>query len=139
MIYGRPIQIVGAGPWYTRFQTPQDQSNTDAGFTIQNTANGTTVKNFAFFGNYIIRNDGPGKVFDLNGVSGDTIDNIWVEHTVCMYWGVNTDNMKITNSCPVPGCVPTAPSPAPSCPPKTYTNSSRNKMGKPASISVSDG
>jgi hypothetical protein len=98
LIYGRPIQVVGAGPWYTRFQTPQDQSNTDAGFTIQNTANGTTVKNFAFFGNYNIRQDGPGKVFDLNGVSGDTIDNIWAEHVMCLYWGTNTDNMRITNS-----------------------------------------
>jgi hypothetical protein len=97
-ISGRAIQVVGAGPWYTRFQTPQDQSNTDAGFTIQSSANGTTVKNFSFFGNYNIRNDGPGKVFDLNGVSGDTIDNIWVEHTVCMYWGVNTDNMVVKNS-----------------------------------------
>ncbi len=97
-ISGRAIQVVGAGPWYTRFQTPQDQSNTDAGFTIQSTANGSTVKNLAFFGNYNIRIDGPGKVFDLAGASGDTIDNIWVEHTVCMYWGANTDNMVIKNS-----------------------------------------
>ncbi len=27
-----------------------------------------------------------------------TIDNIWVEHMVCMYWGANTDFMTIKNS-----------------------------------------
>jgi hypothetical protein len=27
-----------------------------------------------------------------------TIDNIWVEHQVCMYWGANTDYMTIKNS-----------------------------------------
>jgi hypothetical protein len=26
------------------------------------------------------------------------IDNIWVEHTVCMYWGANTDFITIKNS-----------------------------------------
>ena len=97
-VYGKAVQIVGAGPWYTRFFTPQNQSETDAGFRADATANGSTFKNFAFFGNYTIRIDGPGKVFDLANVSNITIDNIWAEHTVCLYWGANTDHMTIRNS-----------------------------------------
>ena len=27
-----------------------------------------------------------------------SIDNVWVEHTVCMYWGVKNNNISITNS-----------------------------------------
>jgi hypothetical protein len=97
-VYGRAIQVVGAGPWYTRFHTPQNQTETDAGFRADATANGSTFKNFAFFGNYTIRQDGPGKVFDFANVAGMTIDNIWAEHTVCLYWGSNTDRMTIKNS-----------------------------------------
>ncbi|MEU8610032.1 discoidin domain-containing protein [Actinoplanes sp. NPDC048791] len=97
-VYGKAIQVVGAGPWYTRFYTPANQSETDAGFRAEASANGSTFKNFAFFGNYTIRQDGPGKVFDLSNVSNITIDNIWAEHTVCLYWGANTDRMTIRNS-----------------------------------------
>ncbi len=97
-VYGRAIQVVGAGPWYTRFVTPQDQAQTDAGFRADAGANGSTFKNFAFFGNYTIRVDGPGKVFDFANLSGITIDNIWAEHVVCLYWGANTDRMVIKNS-----------------------------------------
>jgi hypothetical protein len=75
-----------------------DADNTDAGFRADATANGSTFSGFAFFGNYTIRIDGPGKVFDFANVSNITIDNIWVEHTVCLYWGANTDNMTIKNS-----------------------------------------
>ncbi|MGA5304782.1 discoidin domain-containing protein [Nucisporomicrobium flavum] len=97
-VYGKATQVVGAGPWYTRFFTPQNQSETDAGFRADGTANGSTFKNFAFFGNYTIRQDGPGKVFDFANVANVTIDNIWAEHTVCLYWGANTDHMVIKNS-----------------------------------------
>jgi hypothetical protein len=97
-VYGKALRVVGAGPWYTRFHTPSTQSETDAGFRADATANGSTFANFAFFGNYTIRIDGPGKVFDLANVADITIDNIWAEHTVCLYWGANTDRMKITNS-----------------------------------------
>ncbi|WP_328460706.1 discoidin domain-containing protein [Actinoplanes sp. NBC_00393] len=97
-VYGRSLRVIGAGPWYTRFHTPSTQSETDAGFRADATANGSTFANFAFFGNYTIRIDGPGKVFDLANVADITIDNIWAEHTVCLYWGANTDRMKITNS-----------------------------------------
>ncbi|MEV4278365.1 discoidin domain-containing protein [Actinoplanes xinjiangensis] len=97
-VYGRSIKVVGAGPWYTRFHTPSTQTETDAGFRADATANGSTFANFAFFGNYTIRIDGPGKVFDLANVADITIDNIWAEHVVCLYWGANTDNMVIRNS-----------------------------------------
>ncbi|WP_229834143.1 CARDB domain-containing protein, partial [Dactylosporangium sucinum] len=98
-IYGKAIQVVGAGPWYTKFQTPQGQQNTDAGFRIESSANGSTFKNLSFFGNYIERIDGPGKVWgELSNVQNLTIDNVWVEHTVCMYWGVKNNNITITNS-----------------------------------------
>ena len=97
-VYGRPIQVVGAGPWYTRFATPQNQSETDAGFRAEASANGSTFAHFAFFGNYTIRRDGPGKVFDFANVANITIDDIWTEHQVCLYWGANTDNMTIKNS-----------------------------------------
>ncbi|GIF35816.1 discoidin domain-containing protein [Actinoplanes xinjiangensis] len=97
-VYGRSVKVVGAGPWYTRFHTPSTQTETDAGFRADATANGSTFANFAFFGNYTIRIDGPGKVFDLANVADITIDNIWAEHVVCLYWGANTDNMVIRNS-----------------------------------------
>ncbi|MEU4097654.1 discoidin domain-containing protein [Streptomyces sp. NPDC026673] len=97
-VYGKSVKIIGAGPWYTRFHTPTSQSNTDAGFRADSTANGSTFSGFSFFGNYTSRIDGPGKVFDFAGVADMTIDNVWNEHTVCLYWGANTDNVTITNS-----------------------------------------
>jgi hypothetical protein len=98
-VYGKAIRVVGAGMWYSRFQTPPAQENTDAGFRVENTANGSTFEHFAFFGNYTSRIDGPGKVFgELQNVSNLTFDSIWVEHTVCMYWGVHNSNITITNS-----------------------------------------
>ncbi|GIE84543.1 discoidin domain-containing protein [Actinoplanes regularis] len=97
-VYGKALKVVGAGPWFTRFRTPDTQTETDAGFRADATANGSTFANFSYWGNYTIRIDGPGKVFDFANVSGITIDNIWAEHVVCLYWGANTDNMVIKNS-----------------------------------------
>ena len=37
-VYGRAIQVVGAGPWFTRFRTPQTGSETDAGFRADSSA-----------------------------------------------------------------------------------------------------
>ncbi|GLY91740.1 CARDB domain-containing protein [Actinoallomurus iriomotensis] len=96
-VYGKAIKMVGAGPWYTQFQAPTGQENTDVGIRADSSANGSTFSGFAYFGNYTSRIDGPGKVFDLQNVANDTIDDIWVEHMVCMYWGNNTDHMTITN------------------------------------------
>jgi hypothetical protein len=98
-IYGRAIKVVGAGVWYTRFQTPQTQENTNAGFDVQSSASGSSFEHLAFFGNYTSRQDGPGKVWgELSNVDNMTIDNVWVEHTVCAYWGVSVSGLKITNS-----------------------------------------
>jgi hypothetical protein len=97
-VYGKAIKVIGAGPWFTRFYAPSTQDNTDVGFRAEAAAGGSTFSGFAYFGNYIIRNDGPGKVFDFANVANITIDNIWTEHMVCMYWGANTDFMTIKNS-----------------------------------------
>ncbi|MEU4744808.1 discoidin domain-containing protein [Actinosynnema sp. NPDC023658] len=97
-VYGKPVQVIGAGPWFTRFVVPTTQENTDAGFRAEQSVNGSTFSGFAFFGNYTSRIDGPGKVFDFANVSNITIDNIWAEHVVCLYWGANTDSMTIKDS-----------------------------------------
>ncbi|MFI5661237.1 discoidin domain-containing protein [Streptomyces sp. NPDC051684] len=97
-VYGKAVKVVGAGPWFTRFHTPSSQENTDAGFRAEASANGSTFAHFSFFGNYTSRIDGPGKVFDFSNVADITIDDIWNEHTVCLYWGANTDRITIKNS-----------------------------------------
>jgi hypothetical protein len=97
-VYLKPVRVIGAGPWYTRFVAPSTQDNTDIGFRAEGTANGSVFANFAYFGNYTSRIDGPGKVFDFNGVSNMTIDNIWNEHMVCLFWGTNVDSTTIRNS-----------------------------------------
>ncbi len=97
-VYGKGVDIVGAGPWFTRFHAPAGQENTDIGFRAEGTANGSTFRDFAYFGNYTSRIDGPGKVFDFANVSDMTIDNIWVEHMICMFWAANMDNSEIKDS-----------------------------------------
>ncbi|WP_229405913.1 discoidin domain-containing protein [Micromonospora sp. NBRC 110038] len=97
-VYGKAVKVTGAGPWYTRFTAPPGQDNTDIGFRAENSAAGSSFANFAYFGNYTSRIDGPGKVFDFANVSNIVIDNIWNEHMVCLYWGANTDYMTIKNS-----------------------------------------
>lgn len=97
-VYGKAIKVVGAGPWYTRFLAPSTQDGTDVGFRADGTANGSTFANFAYFGNYTSRIDGPGKVFDFANTANMVIDNIWTEHMICMYWGANTDSTTIRNS-----------------------------------------
>jgi hypothetical protein len=97
-VFGKAIKVVGAGPWFTRFVAPTTIENTDVGFSAQQTASGSAFSGFAVFGNYTSRIDGPGKVFDFNGVSDVTVDNIWVEHMIVMFWGTNTDRTTIQNS-----------------------------------------
>ncbi|MFC0116133.1 discoidin domain-containing protein [Kibdelosporangium aridum] len=97
-VYGKPIQVVGAGPWFSRFLAPSNQDGTDIGFRIEAAAGASKFSGFAYFGNYVNRIDGPGKVFDANGVTGLTIDNVWTEHMVCLFWGANVQNISITNS-----------------------------------------
>jgi hypothetical protein len=96
-VYGRATQIIGAGPWHTRIVAPQGSSNNDIGFNIASTANGSVLKNFSAWGNYRYRIDGPGKFIDGNGMQNVTIDNVWVEHFICLYWGVNSSNNTFKN------------------------------------------
>ncbi|MFJ3670104.1 discoidin domain-containing protein [Streptomyces sp. NPDC090106] len=97
-VYGKAVKVVGAGSWFTRFHAPSSQENTDVGFRAEATANGSSFAGFSYFGNYTSRIDGPGKVFDFANVADITIDDIWVEHMVCLYWGANTDRVTIKNS-----------------------------------------
>ncbi|MFC8669572.1 discoidin domain-containing protein [Streptomyces sp. NPDC057199] len=97
-VYGKAVQVVGAGPWYTQFHAPSGQDNTDVGIRAENSAKGSSFRNFAYFGNYTSRIDGPGKVFDFANVSDIVIDNTWTEHMVCLYWGANTDRVTISDS-----------------------------------------
>ena len=97
-VYGAAVDIVGAGPWFTRFHAPEDQNNTDIGFRADSTANGSAFRGFSYWGNYTQRIDGPGKVFDFDGVADMTVDDLWVEHMVCMFWAANMDDSTITNS-----------------------------------------
>jgi hypothetical protein len=96
-VYLRAVKVVGAGPWFTRFFTPQGQENTDGGFSLQSGSGGSTFTGFSFFGNYTSRVDGPGKVFDLNGIADLTIDNLWIEHTICGVWATNVDDSTISD------------------------------------------
>ncbi|WP_209636223.1 discoidin domain-containing protein [Kibdelosporangium banguiense] len=97
-VYGKPVHVVGAGPWFTRFVAPTGQEGTDIGFRVEAAAGSSKFEGFAYFGNYVIRADGPGKVFDADGVNGLTIDNVWSEHMVCLFWGAKVQNVTISNS-----------------------------------------
>lgn len=97
-LYGRATEIIGAGPWHTKLTAPQNQTNTDVGFNISSAANGSTIKNLSAWGNYIYRVDGPGKFIDGNGMQNVTIDNVWAEHFVCLYWGVNSSHNTFKNN-----------------------------------------
>ncbi len=97
-VYGKAVKVVGAGPWYTRFYAPSGQENTDIGFEVNSSANGSSFSGFAVFGNYTQRNDGPGKVFNLTGVRNITIDDLWIEHQMCMVWATNVSNVTVTDS-----------------------------------------
>jgi len=97
-LYGRATEIIGAGPWHTKLVAPQQQSNTDIGFNIGSSANGSTIKDLSAWGNYVYRIDGPGKFIDGNGMQNVTIENLWVEHFICLYWGVNSSYNVFKNN-----------------------------------------
>jgi len=97
-LYGRATEIIGAGPWHTKLVAPQNQTNTDVGFNISSAANGSTIKDLSAWGNYVYRQDGPGKFIDGNGMQNVTIENIWAEHFICLYWGVNSSYNTFKNN-----------------------------------------
>jgi hypothetical protein len=96
-VSGKAIKVLGAGPWFTQFSSPSGLSNTDNGFSVQASANGSTFSGFAFFGNYTSRIDGPGKVFDITDVANLTITNIWVEHTIVAIWGTHVSGLNVSD------------------------------------------
>jgi CARDB/F5/8 type C domain/Right handed beta helix region len=98
LVYQKPVRVVGAGVWYTRFNAPANQENTDAGWDLQSGASGSSFTGFAWFGNYDARVDGPGHTWDLRNQSNITIDNVWIEHQVVGVWGAAAVmNSKFTN------------------------------------------
>ncbi|MEY9835214.1 discoidin domain-containing protein [Streptacidiphilus sp. EB103A] len=96
-VSGKAVKVVGAGPWYTQFNAPTTQDNTDVGWSVQSSANGSSFTGFGWFGDYTSRIDGPGKVFDLTDVANLTIDNIWIEHQVVAIWGTHVTGLTATN------------------------------------------
>ena len=87
LVYGKPVRVVGAGVWYTRFSAPDNQENSDTGWDLQSGASGSSFTGFAWFGNYTSRQDGPGHTWDLRNQSNIIIDNVWIEHQVVGVWG----------------------------------------------------
>ncbi|MEV6116097.1 discoidin domain-containing protein [Streptomyces sp. NPDC052109] len=96
-VYGKAVKVVGAGPWYTQFNSPATSENSDVGWSVQSSADGSSFQGFGWFGNYTSRIDGPGKVFDLTDVSDITVDDVWIEHQVCAIWGTHVNGLKATN------------------------------------------
>ncbi len=97
-IYQKAVAVVGAGPWFTQFVVPASMEDTDAGWSLQSGASGSTFRGFAWFGNFDQRIDGPGHTWDLRDQSNITIDNVWIEHTVVGVWGAaGVTNSTFTN------------------------------------------
>jgi F5/8 type C domain/CARDB/Right handed beta helix region len=98
LVYQKAVRVVGAGVWYTQFEAPPGQENTDADWDLQSGASGSSFTGFAWFGNYDSRIDGPGHTWDLRNQSNITIDNVWIEHQVVGVWGAaNVQNSVFTN------------------------------------------
>jgi hypothetical protein len=98
MIYGKPVRVVGAGVWYAQFVVPTTMTNTDADWDLQTGASGSSFSGFAWFGNYVTRQDGPGHTWDLRNQSNITINDVWIEHQVVGVWGAaNVQNSTFTN------------------------------------------
>jgi hypothetical protein len=97
-VYSKPVQVVGAGVWYSQFVAPSTMENTDADWDLQSGASGSSFSGFAWFGNYTSRQDGPGHTWDLRNMSNITIDNVWIEHQVVGVWGAaNVQSSHFTN------------------------------------------
>jgi hypothetical protein len=98
LVYQKAVRVVGAGVWYTQFNAPSGQENTDADWDLQSGASGSSFTGFAWFGNYTSRQDGPGHTWDLRNQSNITIDNVWIEHQVVGVWGAaNVQSSTFTN------------------------------------------
>ena len=97
-VSSKSLQIVGAGPWFTRIYAPQASENIDIGFAFTGAnANGSQLRNLALFGNFTNRQDGNGQMVQFFNVANITMDNVWIEHSVPAIWTANVDNSTFTN------------------------------------------
>ncbi|WP_302669223.1 CARDB domain-containing protein [Eubacterium sp. AF15-50] len=96
-LYGKALDIVGAGMWYTKL-VPAG-SNGSAGFSIQSGTDGTKIRELSAWSKRRNRSDGPeGKFINTAaGVNHITVDNVWIEHFTCLYWGQNASYNTFTN------------------------------------------
>jgi hypothetical protein len=98
LVYGKAVKVQGAGVWYTQFNAPSGQEDTDVDWDLQTGASGSSFSGFAWFGNYDTRQDGPGHTWDLRNMSNITINDVWIEHQVVGVWGAaNVQNSTFTN------------------------------------------
>ncbi|MCG8568680.1 MAG: Secreted glycosyl hydrolase, partial [Spirochaetes bacterium] len=89
-------EVRGAGMWHTRFFTNPDGANTDSGFGVGDSD--MTFSDLSWFGNYTIRVNGPGKIWDITDQENIIIERVWVEHVVAPIWTTNTDNIIVRDS-----------------------------------------
>ena len=96
-IYGKALDIVGAGMWYTKLVA--SSSNSSAGFQLQSGTDGVKIRELSAWSKKRNRSDGPeGKFINTAaGVNNITVDNVWVEHFTCLYWGQNASHNTFTN------------------------------------------
>ncbi len=87
-VYGKPITGGRRGHVVHPLPDADRPAEHRRGFRVESSASGSSFKHLAFFGNYTNRIDGPGKVWvELKDVDNMTLDNVWVEHTVCVVLG----------------------------------------------------
>ncbi|CAM5292761.1 Secreted glycosyl hydrolase OS=Streptomyces microflavus OX=1919 GN=G3I39_17710 PE=4 SV=1 [Streptomyces microflavus] len=89
-VYGKAVKVVGAGPWYTRFNAPTTQDNTDIGFRAEASAKGSSFANFAYFGNYTSRWRAAGVA--VYGGYDNTFRNIHIADTL-VYSGITVSSL----------------------------------------------
>ncbi|MBN1410492.1 MAG: carbohydrate-binding protein [Spirochaetales bacterium] len=96
MSASKGLVFQGAGMWHTQLYVVPTGINNSMEFNCSG-ASGQQYRDFAFFGNYVERIDGPGKIWNAANVSNFVWNNIWAEHVVAVIWGSNVDNSQITN------------------------------------------
>ena len=98
-VYGKAVQVVGAGPWYTRFLAPSGAGEHRRRLPRGGVGERLDVRELRLLRQlHLAASTARARCSTSPTSSNMTIDNIWVEHMVCLYWGANTDNMTIKNS-----------------------------------------
>jgi hypothetical protein len=89
-VWGPGFVVQGAGMWHTHLVTG-GAKNVDIGFQVG--ADNMVFQDFAVWGGYDRRVDGPGRAFDGNLHSGTVMQRIWVERMVCGAWVAGGSNL----------------------------------------------